>query len=355
MKKIVFALIMFYTMAFSIFAEKNWEVEIQAKVNAVNIEDVGGAHNTSAFFEDMIDDDTKIGFSYDDDFFEAGFEITPVFFWNFENSVKEAFTALYAGIKLGSVAKLRAGIYENRTEDFIEDIKLNDYIDELEFGFLSSDFDNIESDLINGPFLADFYTGPLTIQVAPVASIFYGDEKNYGGQVRLIASLEPLDLSTNYLIQVTENETKNVQNTFAIFGKLKLIEEFPIIAGFSFHLESDNADENKYGIDLRTQKDFGVLGFGFHNNITILKNDVVMYNGLGIEVPVAEKMSICLELNNYIDFNEDSTNGNFIANPYFKYSPVEDVALKAGVQISSVWNESTTVNFSIPVNVEVKF
>lgn len=44
-----------------------------------------------------------------------------------------------------------------------------------------------------------------------------------------------------------------------------------------------------------------------------------------------------------------------IANPYFKYSPVEDVALKAGVQISSVWNESTTVNFSIPVNVEVKF
>ncbi|MGN0738550.1 MAG: hypothetical protein ACI4LX_00060 [Treponema sp.] len=362
MKKIVSALMMFSTLAFSIFAEKNWEVEIQAKLNAVTVEDVGGAQNTSAFLDDIFDDDTKIGFTYDGDVFEAGFEITPVFFWkdgDLEDGTpdpKNAFTALYAGVKLGSVAKLRAGIYENRTEDFIEDIKLNDYIDEMEFGFLDSDLNtNIESDLITGPFLADFYAGPVTIQLAPVSSVFYGDEKKYGGQVRVIAALDAVDVSANYRIEVEEAETKNVKNQFAVFGKLNVIEGLPILAGFSLYAESDNSDAYMYGIDLRTQKDFGFLGFSFHNNLTILKDDVVMYNGLGIEVPFAEKMAVCLELNNMIDFKEDSANGRFIATPYFKYSPVEDVALKAGIQIESKWNETTTIDFSVPVNVEVKF
>ena len=51
MKKIVLASMMFSTMAFGIFAEKNWEVEIQAKVNAVKIEDVGNENKTEAFSE----------------------------------------------------------------------------------------------------------------------------------------------------------------------------------------------------------------------------------------------------------------------------------------------------------------
>ena len=80
-----------------------------------------------------------------------------------------------------------------------------------------------------------------------------------------------------------------------------------------------------------------------------------MYNGLGIEVPVAEKISVCLEINNFIDFNKDSANGRFIAVPYFKYSPVEDATLKAGVQVETKWGEASQVDFSVPVKIEVKF
>ena len=223
-------------------------------------------------------------------------------------------------------------------------------------GFLYSDLEsNVESDLITGPFLADFYAGPVTIQLAPVASVFYGDEKQYGGQVRVIASFDAVDLSANYKIFAEESESKNVTNQFAVFGKLKVIEELPILMGFSFHTESNNADKNMYAIDLRTQRNFEVIGFSFHNNFTFLKDDFVMYNGLGVEVPVAEKISVCLEINNLIDFKKDSANGRFIAAPYLKYSPVEDVALKAGVQVETKWGEASQVDFSVPVKIEVKF
>ena len=176
-------------------------------------------------------------------------------------------------------------------------------------GFLYSDLEtNIESDLITGPFLADFYAGSVTIQLAPVSSVFYGDEKQYGGHARVIASFDAVDLSANYKIVAKESESKNITNDFAVFGKLKVIEELPILMGFSFHTESNNADKNMYAIDLRTQRNFEVIGFSFHNNFTFLKDDFVMYNGLGIEVPVAEKISVCLEINNFIDFKKDSSN-----------------------------------------------
>ena len=75
-------------------------------------------------------------------------------------------------------------------------------------GFLYSDLEtNIESDLITGPFLADFYAGPVTIQLAPVASVFYGDEKQYGGHARVIASFDAVDLSANYKIVAKESES----------------------------------------------------------------------------------------------------------------------------------------------------
>ena len=50
-----------------------------------------------------------------------------------------------------------------------------------------------------------------------------------------------------------------------------------------------------YAIDLRTQRNFEVIGFSFHNNFTFLKDDFVMYNGLGIEVPVTEKILYVLK------------------------------------------------------------
>lgn len=137
-------------------------------------------------------------------------------------------------------------------------------------GFLYSDLEtNIESDLITGPFLADFYAGFVTIQLAPVYSVFYGDEKQYGGHARVIASFDAVDLSANYKIVAKESESKNITNDFAVFGKLKVIEELPILAGFSLHTESNNADKNMYAIDLRTQRNFEVIGFSFHNNFTV--------------------------------------------------------------------------------------
>ena len=61
------------------------------------------------------------------------------------------------------------------------------------------------------------------------------------------------------------------------------------------------------------------------------------------------------EINNLIDFKKDSANGRFIAAPYFKYSPVEDATLKAGVQVETKWGEASQVDFSVPVKIEVKF
>lgn len=343
-----------------IFAEKNWHAEIVTNVDVVKVNDVFGDTEAELFSGDLIDDDTKISFGYENDIFEAGFEITPVFFWADEDlnpegtiDAKNAFTTLFAGIKFGSVAKVRAGIYENRTEDYVENFKLNNYIDELEYGFVLADLEsNVESDLINGPVLLDLYLGNVIFQASPLTSIFYGDEKSGGVQLRGIAALDVVDLSANYSFYL---DNSNSINQFSILGKINVVENLPIALGFSLYNNADNSDENMYGLDLRLEKDFGILGAGLHNNLTLLKDQTVLTNTLGVVVPVAETVSVNLEVVNGINFNDDQMAGRFVAYPYVSYSPVEEAVFKLGLQLEVSWADESSSTFTVPMSVEVSY
>lgn len=359
MKKILLSSLMGLFICSQVFAEKNWSVDIATKINAVKVDDAFASANTELFSGDLIDDDTKISIGYDGDVFEAGFEITPVFFWADEDldpegviDAKNAFTTLFAGIKFGSVAKVRAGIYESRTEDFVENFKVNEFIDELEYGFVNSDFENQESDLINGPLLLDLYFDPVIIQASPIASVLYGNNKSAGVQLRVIASLDVVDLSANYSVK---SNNSDVVNLFSILAKVNAIEGLPLSFAFSLYNDSSNVDNNLYGFDLRLQKDFGFMGVGLHNNLTLLKDNSVLTNTLGVSVPVVENVSVSLEVINGINFNNNQNSGLLVVYPYVAYSPVEEATFKFGLQLETNWAEESSSTFTVPMSVEVSF
>ncbi|MCR5613650.1 hypothetical protein [Treponema sp.] len=365
MKKIVNLLAIGAVLLGGAFAdEKDWTVEIQAKMNAVNIEDVAGSNPTvNAFPSDMFDDDTKVGFFYDGDKFEGGLEITPVFFWADDTFAAgttpdplKAFSALYAGVKFGEVAKLRGGIYEEHSDDHVEGFWVNSYLDENKLGFVSDGFEvDKESDLVNGQALLDIYAGPATIQIAPVASKWTSSNKSFGAQARVILDFEPVAVSVNEQLGYSST-TDNFENLASAYANLKFIENFPILVGAAFLTNSANSDLNRTAIELRLEKDFEALAFTFQNNMTFNKDHNVLYNGLGVCVPLAEMVSVGADIENYVDFGTDATAGKFRAMPYILYSPVEQAVLKVGVEFTSNWNSaSSTLGIAIPVKIAVAF
>ncbi|MBR5096649.1 MAG: hypothetical protein IK094_06025 [Treponema sp.] len=372
MKKTAIALAAWAALSASMFAEeKDWKVEIQAKLKAVEVEDVSGDHNTKAFDENMFDDDTHIAFTYDGAKYEAAVEITPSFFWEdgFDAPVQgknivKGFTKLYAGIKFGEVAKLRGGIYKARTNDLVEGFRVNSWIDEKKLGFMSSAFElDEESDLMNGQALFDYYHGPLTIQVAPVASFFYEDSKKFGAQARVILQFEPVTISVNEQLSYTKGtdsdtgaKNESFVNMASVYAHLNMIEGLPILAGAAFKIDSDNSNNNRIAIELRLEKEFEKFAFTLHNNMTFNKDHNVLYNGLGINFPIAEVVSLGADIENYIDFNSDSVCGKLRAMPYVQYQPHENATLKAGLEFTPEWSsDNTKLNFAVPVTVAVVF
>ena len=366
MKKSAIVLAAWAALSASMFAEeKDWKVEIQAKLKAVEVEDVSGDHNTKAFDENMFDDDTHIAFVYDGAKYEAAVEITPTFFWEDgldakiqgKNIVK-GFTKLYAGVKFGEVAKLRGGIYKERTNDLIEGFRVNSWIDEKKLGFMSSAFElDEESDLMNGQALFDYYNERFTIQLAPVASSFSDNNKKFGAQARAILKFEPVTISVNEQVSYKKSDEKeNFVNMASVYAHLNMIEGLPILAGAAFKTDSDDSDNNRIAIELRLEKEFEKFGLTLHNNMTFNKDHNVLYNGLGINFPIAEMVSLGADIENYIDFNSDSVCGKLRAMPYVQYQPHENASLKAGLEFTPEWSsDNTKLNFAVPVTIAVAF
>lgn len=372
MKKTAIALAAWAALSASMFAEeKDWKVEIQAKLKAVEVEDVSGDHNTKAFDENMFDDDTHIAFLYNGPKYEGALEITPSFFWEdgFDSpvlgkNIVKGFTKLYAGVKFGEVAKLRGGIYKERTNDLVEGFRVNTWIDEKKLGFMSPGFElDEETDLMNGQALFDYYHGPLTIQVAPVASFFYEDTKKFGAQARVILQFEPVTIAINEQLSYSkkkDNDTgvksESFVNMASVYAHLNMIEGLPILVGAAFKIDSDNSDNNRIAIEARLEKEFEKFAFTLHNNMTFNKDNNVLYNGFGINFPIAEMVSLGADIENYINFNTDSTFGKLRAMPYVEYVPHENAKIKAGLEFTPEWSSGNTkLNFAVPITVAVVF
>lgn len=373
MKKTIAFLAACAVLSLGAFAEeeKDWKVEIQAKLKAVEVEDVSGDHKTKAFDENMFDDDTHIAFLYNGPKYEGAMEITPTFFWEDgldspvqgKNIVK-GFTKLYAGVKFGEVAKLRGGIYKERTDNLLEGFRVNTWIDEKKLGFMSSSFElDEESDLMNGQALFDYYHGPVTIQIAPVASHFYEDSKKFGVQTRAFLQFEPVSIVLNEQLSYTKksssdtgSKNESLVNMASVYARLNIIEGLPILAGAAFKTDSDNSDNNRIAVEVRLEKEFEKFGLTLHNNMTFNKDHNVLYNGLGINFPIAEMVSLGADIENYIDFKSDSVCGKLRAMPYVEYAPLEDAKIKAGLEFTPEWSsDNTKLNFAVPVTIAVVF
>lgn len=366
MKKLFSLLTSCAVLSASVFAEgKDWNVEIQAKMKAIEIQDFTDERDTNSFSKDMFDDDTKISFTFENDSLEAGLEITPVFFWaddTFKSGTTpdplKAFTALYAGVKFGEVGKLRGGIFEEHSKDRIENFWIESWLDINKIGFLSTEFEiSEETDLINGQALLDLYAGPVTIQISPVASTFKGDDRDFGIQGRIILDFKPVTLAFNeQLKSISKDSEDRMENLFSAYARLNVIDGLPIFAGFALKTNSEDSDKNISDIDIRLEKDFEKAAFTLHNNITFLKNHKVLYNALGLEAPASEVLAIGTEIENYVDMGEDNNSGKFRICPYLKYSPAEEVCLKGGIEYVSNWtSDSTKMNFAIPLKIQVAF
>ncbi len=370
MKKAVTILAACAVLSAGAFAEeeKDWKVEIQAKLKAVTVEDVTGAQTTKAFDRDMFDEDTHIGFLYNGDKYEGAIEITPSFFWedgldsNIQGkNIVKGFTKLYAGVRFGETAKLRGGIYKERTDNLLEGFRVNTWLDENKLGFVSSGLElDEESDLMNGQALLDLYFGSATIQVAPVASSFDGDKKNFGAQARALLNFEPASIVLNEQLSYKKDPASGVDETFvnmaSVYARLNMIEGLPILAGAAFKTDSKNSDNNRIAIELRLEKGFEKFGLTFQNNMTFNKDHNVLYTGLGINFPIAETVSLGADIENYVDFNSDSTAGKLRAMPYVEYAPHESAKVKAGLEFTPRWSkDNTTLKFAVPVTIAVAF
>lgn len=372
MKKSAIVLAAWAALSASMFAEeKDWKVEIQAKLKAVEVEDVSGDHNTKAFDKDMFDEDTHIGFLYDGDKYEGAVEITPSFIWEDGldspvqgKNILKGFTKLYAGVKFGDVAKLRGGIYKERTDDLLEGFRVNTWLDEKKLGFFDSTFElDEESDLMNGQALFDYYNERFTIQLAPVASSFIGEEKKFGAQARVLLKFEPLSIAFNEQLSYTKGndaDTGDSKETFvnmaSVYAHLNMIEGLPILAGAAFKTDSKNSDNNRIAIEIRLEKEFEKFALTLHNNMTFNKDHNILYNGLGINFPIAELVSVGADIENYVDFNSDKVCGKLRAMPYVQYKPHEGASLKVGLEFTPEWSsDNTKLNFAVPVTIAVAF
>lgn len=370
MKKTIAFLAACAALSLGAFAEeeKDWKVEIQAKLKAVTVEDVTGEQNTKAFDADMFDEDTHIGFLYNGPKYEGGLEITPSFFWedgldsNIQGkNIVKGFTKLYAGVKFGEVAKLRGGIYKERTDDLIEGFRVNTWIDENKLGFVSSGLElDEETDLMNGQALFDYYHGPVTIQIAPVASSFSGEKKKFGAQARALLNFEKavivLNEQLSYKNDPDEGVNETLTNMASVYARLNMIEGLPILAGAAFKTDSKDSDNNRIAIELRLEKDFEKFGLTLQNNMTFNKDHNVLYTGLGINFPITETVSLGADIENYVDFNSDAMKGKLRAMPYVEYVPHENAKVKAGLEFTPEWSkDNTTLKFAVPVTIAVVF
>lgn len=251
---------------------------------------------------------------------------------------------LYGWVKLGDVSKLTLGSFTSRNAN-----RLTGALDTYKYGY-SQGYNTAklaEADKLTNA-VVDFYVGPFTLQLQPVASA--KDDFNIGG--RVFGSFDGL---ANVTVTANYNGGADSASSSTILGAyadITAIENLGIVVGYSGFLQKD---KNVNAAELRLQYKADALTVSNHNNFSFGKEWYAFYNGVGLSYKANDKITAKITVDNYTGKSsaEAKDYNKLIINPNFVYTVEKNATISSGVAITTVKDGATSIN--VPFTLQIKY
>lgn len=339
MKKIVSALLALALVGSVAVAEVKTAADVKISTSLFSVADTDNMDAAVYFGENKLTD-SKMTFSVDTGVAGATFQMKA------DKQIKLG--DLFGWVKLGDVAKLTLGSFTSRNAN-----RVTGALDTIKYGYAESynKAGVTEADKLAG-FVVDFYVGPFTLQLQPVAST--KDDFNIGGRVfGSFDGLANVTITANYDGTVDSDLAPAVTKLGA-YVDITAIENVGLVLGYSGKIEED---KNISAAELRLQYKAGALTVTNHNNFSFGKKWFAFYNGVGLSYKANDKITAKITVDNYTGKNSagatDLTYNKLIINPNFVYTVEKNATISSGVKITSVKDGKTSVD--IPFALQVKF